>query len=746
MSSTQSPFSSSPVSSDINHQASENTGIDIQYYIRLLFHNKWKIIFFVALITAIVIAVVKPLKHTYYAETTMIIDPDQTNVVGLRDVFASNSRNRTFLATQYEIIRSRVLAEKVVERLNLVRHPQFDSRQQDRKPNWFRLGLTRLGLVKEVEEAPMTDEQIDEFLFPIIQQIVSKSLFVAPVNRTQLVRIGFTSHDPELSADIANTMADVYIESYLEGRLDVTKKAAAWLGGRLDELRTNLQESEEKLQAYKEKERLVDVQGVRTLDSAELSQLRNNLVIARQARADAQSRYQQVKSLPSSQLLTIPAIINNPIVQAVVQSKADADRDVVALSRRYGPRHPTMLAALTKQKELEKELNTRMINVSAGLMSNYDTALKTEKELERQIANARFRLQNVSRKEVKLRELERDVETNRQLYDLFLSRGKETDESSRLQEPPARVVDKAIAPIHPVGPPKKKYVMAAVFLSGGLIVGIIIVLDFLKSTVRTSEDVENRLRVPMLGFIPFIQANKSKYAFRAFSDDNSDIGFTESIRTIRTSLVLASLENPFKVIVVTSSVPGEGKSTVALNMADAMGQMEKVLLIDGDMRKPTVGKALGLPSSTVGLSNAIVGKAELSACIQRIPGMQIDILSSGMIPNNPLELLGSVQFKQLLEEMKQRYDRIIIDSAPVHIVSDAKILSSYADSLIYIVKSDSTSLNIVSKGVNSLRSVNAPITGAVLNQVDLKKASQYDAYYGVYEQGYEYVAGGGSHK
>ena len=245
----------------------------------------------------------------------------------------------------------------------------------------------------------------------------------------------------------------------------------------------------------------------------------------------------------------------------------------------------------------------------------------------------------------------------------------------------------------------------------------------------------------MLGFVPLIKSNKSKYAFRAFSDDNPDIGFTEAIRTVRTSLVLASLENPFKVIIVTSSVPGEGKSTLALNMADAMGQMEKVLLIDGDMRKPTVGKALGLPSSTVGLSNAIVGKAKLDSCIQRIPGMQIDILSSGMVPSNPLELLGSMRFKQLLEELKQRYDRIIIDSAPLHIVSDAKILSSYADSLIYVVKSDSTPLNIVSKGINGLRSVNAPITGAVLNQVDLQKASQYDAYYGVYEQGYGYIAG-----
>ncbi|MGH1485638.1 MAG: GumC family protein [Cellvibrionaceae bacterium] len=744
--SSQSPFSSSasPSNNMESNPVAEGDGIDIQYYVRLLFLNKWKIIFFVGIVTALTVAYVKPMPAIYYTEATMLIETDKANVVGLQDIYSSNTRHRTFLATQYEIIRSRALAEKVVDRLNLVRHREYDGRQKEPKKSL----LAQLGLAsddkKEDEGPQMSDEEMDAFLRPIITRIVSRSLAVNPVRRTQLVKIGYTSGDPKLAADIANAMADVYIESYLEARLDVTKKAASWLSGRLDELRDNLQSSEERLQAYKERERLVDVEGVRTLDAAELTQLRNNLVVARQARADAQTLYQQAQTLPVDQLMGIPALLNNPIIQGAVQAKADADRNVADLSKRYGPRHPLMLSALTTQEQLGKELSQRVKSAAGGLRAGYQSALKTEQELERQISNARFRLQNVGRKEVKLRELERDVETNRQLYDLFLSRGKETDETSRLQEPPARVVDSAVAPAYPIGPNKKKFVMAALVFSSGLIVGLIILLDFLKSTVRTSDDVENRLRIPMLGFVPYIKSNKSKYAFRAFGDDSNDMGFAESIRTIRTSLVLASLESPFKVIVVTSSVPGEGKSTLALNMAEAMGQMEKVLLIDGDMRKPTVGKALGLPSSTVGLSNAIMGKAKLDSCTQRVPGMQIDIMSSGMIPNNPLELLGSSRFKRMLEDLKGKYDRIIIDSAPVHIVSDAKILSSYADSLIYVVKSDSTPLNIVSKGVKSLRSVNAPITGAVLNQVDLKKASQYDTYYGVYEQGYDYITDGKS--
>jgi capsular exopolysaccharide synthesis family protein len=432
-------------------------------------------------------------------------------------------------------------------------------------------------------------------------------------------------------------------------------------------------------------------------------------------------------------------MVNNPIVQSAVQARLEADRQLSELSKRYGPKHPLMVSAVSDQQQRDKELKAQINIISKGLESSYQAALASEQELQRQISGTQSRLQTVGRKEVRLRELERNVETSRQLYELFLTRGKEVDESSKLQESPARLMDAAVAPLHPIGPPRTKYVIAALFLSGGFIVGLILLLDFIRSTVRTNDDVEGRLRVPMLGFVPLLKSNKNKDALRCFGAKD-DAGFSESIRTIRTSIVLSSLENPFKVIVVTSSVPDEGKSTIALNIAEAMGQMEKVLLIDADMRKPTIARVLGLPSSTVGLSNVIVGKAKADACIHKVPGMEVDILLSGAIPNNPLELLGSARFGELLEQLKDRYDRIIIDSAPVHIVSDAKILSSHADALIYVIKSDSTPFNIVSRGIKTLRSINAPITGAVLNQVDLKKSSQYDTYYGVYEKGYDYIA------
>ena len=729
MDTASSPFGAS------SQSAGEN--IDFTHYIRMLMHNKWRIAIFVFLVTSIVIVIVKPMKSIYRADTTVIIETNRNSIEELQDVYASGPRGREYYETQYEIIKSRALIEKVVDRLQLTRHPEYDPRQTKESKSFFSLAGV-INLFKPSQEAVELGD--DEFEAEIRRELVSnfkQSLSVEPLYGTLLVNIAYTSHDRELAAQVANAVADAYIDSYLEARLTGAKKTTSWLADRLGELRQGLQESEERLQEYREAEQLVDVQGVRTLDSAELGQLRQDYVDARQKRTEAEAIYDQVKdfeTLSTGQLLAIPTILNNPIIQRLVEVKSTADRKVSELRQRYGEQHPSMQAALTQQAEIYADLNTRLRNVSQGIYANYQAALRAERGLSGQINTTRGRLQSVSRKEVRLRELEREVETNRQLYDLFLSRGKESDESSKLEEPPARVIDKAIPPIYPIGPNKKKFVISAFALSAALAIGLIVLLDLLDLTVRTSDDVENKLKASMLGFLPLDKSNKSDFAFRAFVNKADKSGFAEAVRTIRTSLVLSSLDKPFKIIVVTSSVPGEGKSTVSLNIAEALGQMEKVLLIDADMRRPTMSKALGLTPSTMGLSNLISGKAKIDECIHRMPDSEIDVIVSGTIPNNPLELIGSKQFKEMLDVLSEQYDRIIIDSAPVHMVSDAQILSSYADSVIYIVKSNVTPVGIASKGIKALRTVNAPITGVVLNQVDVNKAGQYDSLYGVYEE------------
>ena len=257
----------------------------------------------------------------------------------------------------------------------------------------------------------------------------------------------------------------------------------------------------------------------------------------------------------------------------------------------------------------------------------------------------------------------------------------------------------------------------------------------LDNTLRRPEDVEERLHESLLGIVPLDKKRLTDKAFEAFVSDSRG-PFAESIRTIRTGFVLSNLDAPAKVTVVTSSTPNEGKSTLALNLGEALAQMEKVLLIDGDMRRPTVAKTCGLDRKAKGLSNLVSGTAEAKDCIHRWDIGKMDVLPAGLVPPNPLELLSSKRFAQVLEGLKKHYDRIIIDSAPTQAVSDALVLSSLADAVIYVVKADSTSVTLVKGCLKRLNDVNAPITGVVLNGMDMDKKGAYSDQYAHYYGGY----------
>jgi len=742
MDSSNSLFSSSNNNAPAASVSSGSTdSIDLGHYLRLILGNKWKILIFTCIVVAIVVIQVKPLRPVYVANGTILVDTGRSQAFS-EGVFG-DAGSRDYLSTQYGLLSSRVFVERVVDRLDLTNHPEYDPRQYVPRMTLFQQWASQVVdlFVEETEVEPVYDERFELTLRRNVVSAVKASLNVSPVRGTQLMMISSTTNSPQLSADIANELAEVYIESYLEANLEAAKKSAAWLSGRLGELQDNLGAAEDELLAYREAENLVDVQGITTLDAAELSQLRIDYVAARQERIAAEniakevSRYSQSSPL---ELLSVFEIANNPAIQQLQIENDAADKTLSDLSRTYGARHPLMVAARDDKEKSDQRLISRLRTVAKSITDNYQRELATERELSRQINESQGRLQNLGRKEVKLRELERKVEINRQVYELMLSRGKEADESVNFQDAPARVIDMALPPKYSIGPNKKKFVLMGAALAVGLSLAIIFLLDLLDSTVRTPEDVEGALKVSMLGFLPLLKDRNTKNALRAFSDDKRNKGFGESIRTIRTSLVLSSLENPFKTILITSSLPNEGKSTVAVNIAEALGQMEKVLLVDADMRKPTIAKTLDFPSTTVGLSNIIMGKAKLEQSIVPFKEGNFDVISAGMIPDRPLELLSSSRFKDVIEALKDRYDRIIIDAPPAYVVSDAQVLSKVSDSVIYVVKSNSTARSIALKGLSSLKKIGAPLTGVILNQVDLKKAKAYEPMYGVYEEGYGY--------
>lgn len=711
-----------------NHAAVEV--IDISYYWQVIRRQLKKIILFSAIITVIAVLVALAITPVYRATATILIEAEEAKVLSIEEVYGLGSASDEYYQTQFEILKSRELAKRTVLELGLIDNPEFNPAHSANKKSFS---------IKEMifgEAEPLTEEEILAKTVDTFWSAVS----ISPVRKTQLVKVSVDSESAEMARSAANAMAQQFIESQLDAKVEVTQQAAGWLSDRLGGLKAKLEASERKLQQYREDNDLVDVEGVDTLVAKEIDQITEALVEARARRLELQGTYEQLQSLGAlnyDNLSSLPSIISNPVVVNLRDAETQAELKVSELKKRYGPLHPKMIAAESDLEAVRESVLTQMKRIATSIESNYLVAQSKENSLEKALRNSKSDVRNLNRTEFTLSEYQREVRTNRQLYEAFFNRVSETSATGDLQTANARVVDPAIKPVVPVKPNKKLIVLLALVVSGMFGVALAFLLDILDSTIKNLDDVERKLDVPMLGLLPLVgkkqDAGDAEQMVRAFVGEGMD-GFRESVRTLRTGLTLASMEQPASVILVTSSVPSEGKTTTSTNIAEAFGQMEKTLLIDCDMRRPSVAKKLGLAPNVPGLSNAVAYPDMLDECIQSRPELGIDVVSAGPIPPNPLELLGSKNFRDILDTLRGRYQRIIIDSAPMQAVSDALYLSTLVDGVVYVVKADATKDKLAQDGLSKLDNNNARVLGVVLNQVNIDREAKYaDSYAGYYD-------------
>jgi capsular exopolysaccharide synthesis family protein len=566
---------------DVKNNFSQEEVIDLARYWRILMQRKWAILGLAFIFSVLATFIVYTTKPVYSASTTILIESKQA--YSIKEVYSLNTKFAEYFLTQFEILKSRDIATKVVDQLGLRTDPEFDPGQQS---SFF----PKISLSALLPAEPIKEKSAELIEAKRMTRVVNKfvgRLTISPVRKTQLVKVRFESTSPRLAAEVVNTMAAVYINGHLEANLDTMRQATTKLG----ELKSKLDASEQKLQAYQDREGLI-----------------------------------------------------------------------------------------------------------------YASGAETPKE-----------------KLFKLRELARETQTNRKLYDLFSTRIKEASENNDFQSAHARVVETAQPPISPIKPKKGLIIIIALIIGGMIGIVIAFLLDALDSTLKTPLNVRDHLRQPLLGILPIL--NEKDGDPRNVYKNKPQSLFSEAINTIRTGMVISGRDNPHKITVVTSSIAGEGTSTVSLNIAQALSKMESVLLIDANMRRPTVATSFNLPQSTSGLSNLVAGTSPLEHCIYKQDGF--DIMPAGVIPSNPLELISSKVFKDLLLNLNQQYDRIIIDSAPVQAVSDSLILSTMADSIIYTIKAESTPRKTVSAGIERFTHSNLPLTGLVLNMVDTEKLEKY---------------------
>ena len=692
---------------------------------RGLMLRKWMIIGITALVTGVTVFVLMRMTPIYQSTATVLIEQNKGNVVSIDQVYGAVSSSREYYTTQAEFLKSQDVALRVIRKLGLTTHPEFDPRQQE-PPAWKQW---LAGLAGKPEAEAASDSVIERQVL----RAFGARLEVTPVRNSQLVGIAFESRDPDLAAAVANATAAAYIDADMDARFSMTQQANVWLTGRLSELKTNLDASERALQAYREAHGIADTKGLAMGgQSKQVEELTQRLIEARIARTQAE------ESLKASRVdrYSAPAVMRDVAVASARQAEAAAEQKFAEIRQKYGPAFPTY-------KQAEQELEAARANsrrsadaVIASMDKEFRTAKAGEQALEDALARARGGVQQTNRREIELSNYEREVETNRHLYETFLARVKETDVAGDIQTAVARLVDPALPGLEPVKPKKAQISLLALL---GSLVGaslLAILRNRIDNTIKTTDAVEEKLGVPLLGALPMLTKEQEAKAPRLMLVEPQS-AFCEGVRTINTGVLLSSLDEPHKVIAVTSSLPQEGKSTLAANLALAQSQTKRVLLVDGDLRRPVLAKRLGLPETTVGLTELLTHAAGLDA-IKPMEGSGLKVLTAGKLPPNPLELLSTDRFRETLAALRSQFDLIVIDCPPLQLVSDALVIGSNASGMIYVVEAGKTPVPLARKNIKRVRDADVRLFGIALNGHDHRQAERY---YGDYTGYAKYGAG-----
>jgi succinoglycan biosynthesis transport protein ExoP len=718
-------------------------------YLRVLYKHRWMAF------TAFVLVVLSTAVYTftatpiYEATVQILIEAEDPNVVNFQEVLEQAQRTNEYYQTQYRILESRALARRTLDSLKLWAHPQFSreaaERQQesgwspsaifaapvDAVSDWL-TGWLAPAPARELPGAGETvaqAEAIDRFL---------SHLTVSPVRNSRLVDVKFRSPDPQLAANIANSLARNYIEQNLELRLQSSKEATDWLAQQLAEQRRQVEASERALQEYRERNDAVSLEDRQNIVVQKLADLNAAVTRARTERIQKEAAYNQIRAVQNNRaaLDTLPAIVSNTFIQNQKAELAELQRQQAQMSERLGPKHPDMLKITLAIEAAQARIDAEIAKVVESLRNDYQQALAQERELAAALDQQKREALDLNRKGIEYGVLARDAAANRQVFESLMQRMKETGVSSELRTSNIRIVDEAEVPRQPALPRRRLNLLLSMAIGSMFAVGLAFVLEYLDNRIKNPDEIKQHLGLPFLGLVPNLEAsargtksgNNGRDAW--LINDSMPPNFVESFRALRTNLLFSSASEGSRSIVVTSTGPGEGKSLVASNLAVALAMTgERVLLLDADMRKPRVHEIFGKPQ-VPGLSNVLVGTAKASESVHRTNVATLWVMPSGEHPPNPPELLGSKRCKDLLASLGEHFDWVIIDTPPVMAVTDAAVIAHRATGVLFVVGAEMTARGAAQRAVEQLEHAKAKFLGALLNRVDLEhQAYYYSQYY-----------------
>ena len=698
-----------------------------------IFIRRWKVVV-VCVVLALLAAAAYVLlaKPQYTAHGMMQINTRQEQVMNVDEVLSGLNSSDSAMRTELDVIKSRKVARRVIEKLKLEGNSDFN---KGSGLAGMAVSMVKAVIMPATEQADLVASNKEQAMTAMVDGFLDK-LDVKMLPRSFSIELAFTSSDPALAAKIVNTLSQEYLTSQLEDRLEASRRATVWMNERSKQLQTRVQDTQRAVQVFRESNGLTTAKGVK-LSEQQLSELNSQLILARAQLAEAGAKANNSANVGNFD--TTADVLNSPLIQNLRMQETEVRRKMSDLAARYGARHPRMVTVRNELADVQRKIYEESGKIRGSLQNEVSVAQARVKTFEDQLDALQKQNSLGGDAEVQLAELERQADAERTLYESFLSRSKEVAQMDFAQSD-ARVISSAETPLQPSAPNKPLVMAIAGLLGLALGAALVFLLEALDSGFRTINQLETSSKLPVLGMLGELPAMEGKARVH-YVVEKPTSAFAEGMRAVRAALGFAKPDKNLQVIMVTSSVPQEGKSLLAATLAQVAAMTKgKTLLIDADLRRPTQNHNFGFKPEA-GLAEVLAGKANVKDVVHPVKGTTLTVLPALANSQFAQELLGSDKMKALIAQLRKEYDTIIIDCPPVMAVADAQIVANLADASLFAVRWGTTPRPLAVNGIKKLQDTTLGVTGVVMTRVDLERQKAYGLgdygyYYGKYKDYY----------